>query len=312
LDALLDRIRQRLYPESIPVLASWWLHTVASAGHNLKWWRELDAAIRNVLGNQSLDATAAEAVRDIQTWIRQAVLSRHKAPEIQSPLAPPFRPDMAHDQARPYLSRVLNEWLPGEIARLLTTEGGFAGSDEGGAPELAMATVLERLLLREHFSPASLELLLEAGQLSPTYFYPADLEIFRDVVLALLGRTAAPALPVLPATALAGGFTHAMERAFLVSSEDGDQLHIPLDETQDLEVFKHCPLHIGSLVVTMDGRLWQAAALQGGAETVIVYRPGKRLRIDFTSEHARLLVPWPDAAATCCCASTWMIARRAA
>jgi hypothetical protein len=30
---------------------------------------------------------------------------------------------------------------------------------------------------------------------------------------------------------------------------------------------------------------------------VIVYRPGERLRIDFTSEYARLVVPWPDAQA---------------
>jgi hypothetical protein len=30
---------------------------------------------------------------------------------------------------------------------------------------------------------------------------------------------------------------------------------------------------------------------------VIVYRPGGRLRIDFSSDHARMLLPWPDAEA---------------
>ncbi len=294
LNALLDRIRQRLYRESVPVLTSWWLKTVFSAGHNPVWWGKLDTAIRNVLGSQSLDATAAEAITDLQTWVRRAILPRHKAPEIQPILVPPFRPDMAPDQAGPCLSRILTEWLPGEVARLLMTEADLVGSDEGGMPVLAIAKVLERLLLREHFSPASLELLLEAERFSPKYFYPAHLEIFRDIVLAHLGRTAASAPPVLPATVLAGAFADTVERAFLVSSEDGDELHIPLDEARALEVFKHDPVRIGSIVVTLDGRWWQSTSFQGGPKPEIVYRPGKRLRIDFTSEHARLVVPWPD------------------
>ncbi len=296
LSALLDRIQQRLYLESIPVLASWWLKTAFFAGHNLAWWGDLDRAIGKVLCNQSLDATAAEAIRDIQTWVRQMVLPRHKAPEAQPLLAPPFRPEMMPDQAAPYLSRVLNEWLPGEVARVLATEGEFA-SDEDGMSVLAIAKVLERLLLREHFSPASLELLLKAGWSSPEYFYPADIEIFRDIVLALLGRTAAPDLPVLPATVLAGGFADAAGRALLVSSEGGDELQVPIDQTQVLEVLKHDPVCIGSIVVTMDGRCWQSARLQSGRETVIIYRPGTRLRIDFSSEHARLVVLWPGAEA---------------
>lgn len=295
LNALLDRIRQRLYPESLPVLASCWLKTVFSAGHNLVWWGELDTAIGKVLREQFIDATAAEAIRDIQTWVRQMILPRHKAPALRSLLAPPFRPDMMPDRAVPYLCRALNEWLPGEVARLLTTEGEFAGSDEGGMPVMAIAKAFERLLLREHFSPASLELLLEADWLSPKYAYPAHIEILRDIIVALLGRTAAPALPVLPVTALTGGFAEAVGRAFLVSSEDGHELHVPLDEAQALEVFKSDPVRIGSIVVTMDGRCWQSAHFQRGQQTVIVYRPSKPLQIDFNSEHARLVVPWPDA-----------------
>ena len=297
MNALLDRLRQRRYRESVPVLASWWLKTVYSADHNRVWWRELDARLGRVLRNQSLDATAVEAIRDIQTWVRQAILSRHKAPEVQPLLAPPFRPELATDQIAPYLSRALNEWLPGEVARLLTNEAEFAGSNEGGMPALTIATALECLLLREHFSPATLEVLFEAEWLSPKYVYPADVEILRDIVLAFLGRTAAPVPPVLPATPLAGGFDDAVERAFLVSSGDGDELHVPLDEAQAREVFKHDPVRIGSIVVTIDGRWWQSTRLQSGSETVIVYRPGEPLRIDFTSEHARLVVPWPDAEA---------------
>lgn len=295
MNALLDRIQRRLYPETVSVLASWWLKTVYCAGHNRTWWRKLDAGIRKALHSRSLDATAAEALTDIQAWIRRAILPRHKAPEAQPLLAPPFRRDLTPEQAAPYLSRVLNEWLPAEVARMVTTETEFARPEEDGMPALTVARVLERLLLREHYSPASLELLFDAGSFSAEYAYPADVEIFRDVVLALLGRTAAPAPPVLPATALAGEFADAVGRAFLVSSEDGDELHVPLEEAQALEVLRHDPVRIGSIVVTMDGRWWQSVRLQSGPESVIVYRPGERLRIDFTREHARIVVPWPDA-----------------
>jgi hypothetical protein len=294
LNALFKRIRQRLYPESVPVLASWWLKTVYYAGHNRGWWDELDAAIAEILHNQSLDITAGETIKDIQMWVRQAILPRHKAPAVQPVIAPPFRPDLTPDQAAPYLSRLLNEWLPGEVAELLTKEAEFTASSVTGIPALTVARALEGLLLREHFSPAGLELLLEAASFSPKYLYPADVEIFRDIVLTLLGRTAAPAPSVLPAIHLGGGFADAVSRAHLVASEDGDELHVPLDAAQALELFKHDPVRIGSIVVTMDGRWWESTRLQKGLQDVIAYRPGERLRIDFTSEHARIVVPWPD------------------
>ncbi len=297
LKLLLDRISQRLYPESVPVLASYWLTTVYAAGHNRVWWSELDVVIGTALSNQLLDATAVEVIRSIQEWVRQVILSRQKAPEVQRLLAPPFRPDLTPGQAAPHLSRVLNEWLPAEVARLLTAEPEQASSNEGGTPALAIATALERLVLRQHFSRATLELLVEAAWFSPKYVYPAHVEIFRDIMLALLGRTATTAAPILPATALAGGFPDALARAFLVSSKNGDELHVPLDRAQALEVLKHDPICIGSIVVTMDGRWWQSVRLDGGPKSVIAYRPGGRLRIDFSSEHARLVVPWPDAGA---------------
>jgi hypothetical protein len=291
LSVLLTRIRKRLYAESVPVLASWWLKTVYYAGHNRVWWDELDLAIGEVLRRHP-PGTTAETIRDIQVWVRQAILPHQRAPKVQPLLSPPFRPDLTPDQAAPYLSRVLNQWLPAEIARMLTSEAGFAGPDKSDMPALAIATALERLLLREHHSPASLELLLEAAWLSPKYAYPADVEIFSDVVLALLGRTAAPDPPMLPATHLAGEFADGVRRAFLVSSEAGDELHVPLEPAQALEVLKHDPVRIGSTIVTMDGRWWEAARLQRGQEAVIAYRPGERLRIDFSCEHARLVVPW--------------------
>jgi hypothetical protein len=298
LSLLLARIEHRLYRENVPVVASWWLKTVYHAGHNRAWWERLDATIGKVLSGQHWGATALEAIRDIQIWVRRNILKQHRAPQVQPLLRPPFRPNLPASQAAPYLSRLLNEWLPAEAAGLLTTEAdsaGLAGLNETGMPPLAVAIVLERLLLREHHSPESLELLLEAAWMSPKYAYPAHVEILSDIVLALLGRTAAPASPVLPAMHLAGEFADAVTRALLVSSDDGDELHVPLSAAQAVEVLKHDPFRIGSIVVTMDGRWWESAHLQRGEETVIVYRPGKHLRIDFSSEHARLALPWPDA-----------------
>lgn len=295
LSALFARIRQRLYRESVPVVASWWLKTVYYAGHNRAWWQELDTTIGRALSSQRWGTTAVEAIVDIQTWVRQIILPQHMASKVQPLLRPPFRPDLTPSQVATYVSRLLNEWLPIEVARLVTTEAEFAGFSESGMPALTVATALERLLLREHHSPGSLELLLESSWLSPKYAYPAHIEIFGDIVLALLGRTTAPASPVLPAMHLAGEFADVVSRALLVSSDDGDELHVPLNAAQATAVLKHDPVRIGSIVVTRDGRWWESVRLQRGEETVIVYRPGERLRIDFTSEHARLVVPWPDA-----------------
>ena len=295
LNALLDRMNHRLYPESLPVLASWWLKTICFSGHNQIWWSELDTVIGKVLRRQSLDATATETIRHIQTWVRQAILSHHKTPHVQPLVQPPFRPDLTPDQALPYLCRVLNEWLPGEVARLITTEAGFAESEEPGIPALTIARALEQLIIREHFSPASLELLLATAWSSPKYAYPADLEILCDVVLALLGRTVASAPPILPATLLGGAFADAVDRAMLVRTQEGEELQVQLDEADAREVLQHDPVRIGSVLVTMDGRWWQSARLQSGPDTVVAYRPGGRLRIDFTAEHARIVAPWPFA-----------------
>src|SRR5215831_6611663 len=117
--ALVERIEQRLYPESMPVLASWWLKTVYYAGHNRAWWDELDSSIKRFMARDARAATA-DPIREIQEWARQAVLAQRKVPAAQPLLSPPFRPDLTPGEAASYLSRVLNEWLPAEVARVLT------------------------------------------------------------------------------------------------------------------------------------------------------------------------------------------------
>src|SRR3954466_283146 len=94
LDDLLARIRARLYPETIPVLASYWLKTVYSAGHNLVWWSQLDAAIQS-----EQPSGAAQALADIHSYIRHEILDKRRAPAPRPPSAPPFRPDLTPDQA---------------------------------------------------------------------------------------------------------------------------------------------------------------------------------------------------------------------
>lgn len=302
LDALVARIRHRLYPESVPVLASYWLKTVNSAGHHRGWWRELNAGIENLLRETSLEAGAVECLREIHSWIEVTILRNHKTPERRPRLLPPFRANLTPEQVKPYLCRLLNEWLPAELARLLTTGTGIAAPQDGGIPVLAVGIAIERLLARERLSPESLEMILQPEFLSVTHAYPADVEMLHDVILSLLGRTVAPPPPVMPAALLAvsptstlpADYADAVGRAFLVAWNQSDRLHVPVTEAAARDVLKHDPLRIGSMVATMDGRWWRADNLQSGPESVIVYRPGGRLRIDFTADHARLAIPWPE------------------
>ena len=109
---------------------------------------------------------------------------------------------MTSERLTAFIVRLLNEWLPAEVARLLIDESESAAIQDSGIPVQAIGSAIERLLVREHLSRGTLEMLLEPELLSPEYVYPADLEILRDVVLSMLGRTAAPIPSVMPATLL--------------------------------------------------------------------------------------------------------------
>jgi hypothetical protein len=301
LRALISRMRQRLYPESIPVLASYWLRGVYRSGHNRAWWAELDSEIEKALRGECLDGLSLESLGGIQEWLRHSVLARHKAAPARQQLLPPFRANLTQEQVKPYICCLLNEWLPAEIARQLTREAEYTLPQDGGISPLAAANALERLLLREHLSPQSLEMLFHSELLSPKDIYPADAEILQDVVLALLGRAWAPPPRVTPATllcvagapALPSDYAAAVENASLVRCENHDELCVPVAQSHALEILKSDPVKIGSILVTLDGRWWQPDNLQSGADSLIIYRPAGRLRIDFTSDHARLTIPWP-------------------
>jgi hypothetical protein len=213
----------------------------------------------------------------------------------------PVRAPLNSEWLAPYIGRLLNEWLPVEVARLLVNES-ESTVPQYGIPVLTIGRALERLLVRERLSPQTLEMLLHPELLSPQYVYPADAEILRDVVLSLLGRIWVPPPSVMPATLLCvapgsplpADYREAVRRAFLVSRPGGEEVHVPIPPAQALDILKGDRVRIGSIVVTMDGRWWESKDLECGEQHSVVYLPMGRLRIDYSADHARLEMPWPE------------------
>src|SRR5215469_6267488 len=195
LEALLVRMRQRRYPETIPVLASYWLRTVYASGYGRRHWKKLNRLLKRALGDVP-DAPSRQAIVDIQTWIQQTVFLTRQPPQpksLQSPQSEPIFATLSSDLLQPYINRLLNEWLPVEAARFPI---------DGGIPAVAIGRALEALLARERLSPRALEMLLQPELFSPHDVYPADAEVLQDVVLSLLGRTWASPQSVMPAALL--------------------------------------------------------------------------------------------------------------
>jgi hypothetical protein len=289
-------MRRRLYPETMPVLASYWLKTVYAAAHDRAWWKELDHLLQQALAEPEWNVPSSTALTEIQTWIQQSHIVSGKAPHPLPPRIEPRRANFAADRLAPYLRRLFNEWLPAEIASLLVEES------DPSIPVLAVGKSLERLLIRERLSSQTLEMLLQPGLLSPRDVYPAEAEMFVDIVLALLGRTDAPQLPVLPAillpappgSTLPADFANALRHAALVPGPEGEQVQVPIHPAQARQILETEPVHIASLIVTLDGRCWESDSLQSGEQNWLVYKPAARLRLDYSADHAKLRLPWPD------------------
>jgi hypothetical protein len=293
---------QRLYPETLPVLASYWLKTVYASGYKFRQWKELNRLMELALRESLPDDRLRQALTEVRNWIQATVLLTGQAPQSQPPPVEPVRTSLDSERVTAYIVRLLNEWLPGEVARLLVAESESTAAQNGGIPVLAIAHALERLLVRQHLSRGTLEMLLEPDLLCPEYVYPADIEILRDIVLSLLGRTWAPIPSVLPATLLCAApdsllpadYREALRRAFIVRRPGGDAVHVPIASAPAFEILQEERVRLGSIIVTMDGRWWEFEDLQSGVQHCVVYRPGGRLRIDYSGEHARLRVPWPE------------------
>lgn len=290
LEALLTRMRQRLYPETIPVLASYWLKTICAANHNCGWWKQLNKLLKKALSEPPVNTHSRDSLMEIQKWIERSGLLSDKTLTCRPARLEPFRDSLTRERLAPYIGRLLNEWLSPEVASLLIDQ-----SEPDGIPPLAVGQALERLLIRERLSPETLEMFLQPDLLSPLYVYPAHAEMLRDVVLALLGRTWAPPLPVMPAAVLGSDFQETVRQACFVQSQRGEEIHLPIATTNALQILRTTPMRIASIIVTMDGRWWEAEKLQSGDQYSVVYKPGGRLRIDQSEDHARLKAPWPQA-----------------
>jgi len=280
------------------VLTSYWLKTVYAARHERAWWMELNDLLKQVLRKQVLDASSHQGLTDIQSWVEETALRSASMPSAPIAKLEPVRATPKSDHLAPYIRRLLNRWLMAEVACLLVNRS----ESDWGIPVLAIATSIERLLLRDRLSPATLEMLLQPDLVDPRDIYPADAEILTDVILALLGRTGAPTPPVMPATLLgvAAGFPlsqdygEAVRHALLVQTREGDEVHVPIGGSQASEILKRDPVRIASVIVTMDGRCWMSESFQSGEQHSVIYKPRGRLRIDFSADHAKLVVPWPD------------------
>lgn len=302
LDALLVRMSRRCYPETIPVLASYWLKTVYDSGRTRDWWKDLDSCVAHALKEETLGVPAVEALREIQAWIHQMGFHCDTARGDVPKRITPFRPDPRPEYLASYVYRLLNEWLWQEVSWLLVNERESFPAADGGIPVLAVGKALERLLVRESLSPAGLEMLLQPQLLATRWTYPAEMEILQDVVLSLLGRTSSPGLPVMPAQLLAvaegspfpADYADCVRRASLVHRYGKEEIHVPIGAQSALELLKGARVRIGSVVVTTDGRWWESENLESGGEHRVVYRPAGRLHIDYSSEHARLALPGAD------------------
>jgi hypothetical protein len=291
-DLLLERMRRRLYPETMDVLALYWLKTIYASGYEEAEWKALDSMLRKTL-DAGVPAAPKQTIGRLRGWVDQARQTARQ-PEKASDVAYEAEREVSCDTLLLYLVRLLNEWVPAEVARLSIGEA-EDGWPSSGISALAVANATERLLLRERLSPGSLEALLETDTLSPRLVYPADYEILQDVALFLLRRTEATALPILPAVLLSQSPEPEPLPASLSIAESGaEELRVPVAPSQLLDLLKTNPVRIGSVALSMDGRLWQAAKLQRGDQDSIVYEPTGRFRIDYSEDHARLTIPWPE------------------
>lgn len=303
LDALLDRMRLRWYPETIPVLASSWLKTLCAAGHDRGYWKQLLGFVKIALRDQQQDAAAVEVLASIRDWIVQSRVLEGESHGGPRATLQPVRDPLDSHRLSSYMARLLNEWLPLELASLLVESSDFDLTEGGGTPVLARGRALERLLLRERFSVGMLEELLNHAALSPKQVYPADLEMLRDVLLQLLGRTAAAPLPIMPPALLAlaedshlpSDFPDRIQQAVCVSNEGRQEIRVPITAAEAAGILAAAPMRIGCVVLTLDGRWWESETLESGEQHNIVFEPRGRLRVDDSAEHAKIVVPWPEA-----------------
>jgi hypothetical protein len=293
---LLERLRQRLYLETIPALAFYWMETVDKTGCSVK---QLDHLLKSISNDQLRSAPFRELIREIETYSQNRAMLADQRLGSTTSNSGPMRTWVQEEGGTAYIIRLLNDWLPKELARMFFEETESTLHDSG-LPALTIAAAIQRLLDRERLSCETLEMLLKPGLLSPESVYPADLEVLRDVVLCLLGRTGGPTPPMMPATLLCvaphshlpTNYKEAVRHARAVRPPNRDEIHVPIETMWALDRREGDRLNIGSILVTMDGRWWEAEKLLYDEQHLVVYRPVGRLRINHSSGLTSLRIPW--------------------
>jgi hypothetical protein len=135
-EALLARMRQRRYPETLPVLAYHWLKTLRESGYGRRQWKKLSRLLRRTIGEQLADSPSHKALVSIQTRIQQTIFSRRQSSRPKVPRSEHICGTLSSDLLAPYVRRLLNEWLPAEAARLLVNGNGSTPPPDGGIPAL--------------------------------------------------------------------------------------------------------------------------------------------------------------------------------
>jgi hypothetical protein len=307
-DRLLERARNRAYPDTMSVLSFYWMLTVSSR-YTAEHWTLLERRIGELLADPSLSAGELESLGCAREWLGSARFAeprRRSAGLAASPFtseryAPPLRATQS------FLEMLLNDWLPQSIlerygARVTEENWGSENAYAEAAfcleeilkrravfPELETIRRLDRLQKRAPTTAqdlrqwclrqqAALEALVTAPTPDASLLDPKLREILADVILYLLGSTeAAPApqaghpwlFPVYAETDLPVDLAHRVSEFALPSNySQVHTLFIPVANWPLASLWRDHPICIQSSILTPDGRVWDARSVAQEADNV--------------------------------------------
>ena len=114
--SLCARITQRLYPETIPALAMFWLKTLWNQGYTRDDWSILDQLLKHRLASET-EPEIRQVFSDLRTWIRDArAQDDQPGPGYGHSTLASQRPPLDNRDTRSYVVRLVNEWMPVEVA----------------------------------------------------------------------------------------------------------------------------------------------------------------------------------------------------
>lgn len=294
---LIARLRRQLYPETARVAGYYWLRTVYESGYGPLEWLALNAALERELAAPEFHIAAT--LSEMRECLQAELLHRTSVPAAPAAFrSRQSRPPLPDRELRIYFIKLLNEWLPRELAsRLLESGEGENTGDRAGIPALEAARTMEALIVRDRVSTEDFDAVLDDGFFSPASVYPGDYELLRDVVLCLTGRMDSPPLPILPAVPVwahtAGPASATRPEAFRYVSGSGE-IELAIGPEAVARILGESPVRLPSCLATMDGRWWHSDFVTAGASSAIIYRPHGRVVLDYSHDHVRFRAPWPD------------------